>query len=138
MNIVRNSVAVIVGFIIGSGINIGIVVLGPHVIPPPAGVDVTDTESIRASLHLFEAKHFITPFLAHAIGTLAGSFVAFMLAATYQKRIAYAIGVLFLAGGIAASIIIPAPYWFIALDLIVAYLPMAWLGKSLGQRLKAD
>jgi hypothetical protein len=28
---------------------------------------------------------------------------------------------------------IPAPAWFIALDLIAAYLPMAWLGAKLGK-----
>jgi len=27
---------------------------------------------------------------------------------------------------------IPAPLWFILLDLIVAYLPMAWLALKLG------
>ena len=27
-----------------------------------------------------------------------------------------------------ASLMIPAPAWFIATDLLLAYLPMAWLG----------
>jgi hypothetical protein len=31
---------------------------------------------------------------------------------------------------------IPAPTWFIALDLLAAYLPMAWLGLLLADRLK--
>jgi hypothetical protein len=43
---------------------------------------------------------------------------------------AYAIGVLFLCGGIAASFMIAAPAWFIALDLVVAYLP--WPGWPRG------
>jgi hypothetical protein len=29
---------------------------------------------------------------------------------------------------------IPAPAWFIALDLVVAYLPMAWLATRVGNR----
>jgi hypothetical protein len=29
---------------------------------------------------------------------------------------------------------IPAPTWFIALDLLAAYLPMAWLGIQIGDR----
>jgi hypothetical protein len=33
---------------------------------------------------------------------------------------------------------IPAPAWFIALDLIVAYLPMAWLAVRVGTRLKGE
>lgn len=31
---------------------------------------------------------------------------------------------------------IPAPTWFIALDLVVAYIPMAWLGLTLANRIK--
>jgi hypothetical protein len=30
---------------------------------------------------------------------------------------------------------IPAPTWFIALDLLAAYIPMAWLGIQIGTRL---
>lgn len=33
---------------------------------------------------------------------------------------------------------IPAPKWFIALDLVAAYLPMAWLGLSIANRLKPE
>jgi hypothetical protein len=33
---------------------------------------------------------------------------------------------------------IPAPMWFIALDLAVAYLPMAWVGVSLGRRIRNE
>jgi hypothetical protein len=44
------------------------------------------------------------------------------------------IGVLFLAGGIAAATMTRAPATFIALDRIVAYGPMAWLGGTLGSR----
>jgi hypothetical protein len=31
---------------------------------------------------------------------------------------------------------IHAPAWFIALDLLAAYLPMAWLGIQVGARIK--
>ena len=31
---------------------------------------------------------------------------------------------------------IPAPTWFIVLDLLAAYLPMAWLGIQIGTRMK--
>ena len=41
----------------------------------------------------------------------------------------------FLAGGIAAARMIPAPAWFVVLDLAAAYVPMAFLGALLGRRL---
>lgn len=128
---VRNIIAVVVGFVVGSAINLGIVMVGPSIIPPPAGVDVTDAASIANSMHLFEPKHFITPFLAHAIGTFAGAIVAVKIAASNQRTVAGIIGGLFLAGGIYASTVIPAPTWFMALDIIGAYLPMAWLAIRL-------
>jgi hypothetical protein len=33
---------------------------------------------------------------------------------------------------------IPAPAWFIALDLLAAYLPMAWLAARIGIRVKTS
>ena len=136
-NILRNVLAVIAGIAIGSVVNMTLITLSPSLIPPPAGVDVTDAESLSKAIHLFEPRHFVMPFLAHALGTLAGALAAYLIAATYKAPIAYAIGALFLCGGIAASFMIPAPAWFIALDLLVAYLPMAWLGIQIGARLQA-
>ena len=109
-----------------------IITLSPSLISPPAGVDVTNAESIGKAMHLFGPRHFIMPWLAHALGTLVGAFVAYRIAASYKVRMAYAIGVFYLCGGVAASFMIPAPAWFIALDLLAAYLPMAWLGIRLG------
>jgi hypothetical protein len=136
-NVLRNVLAVIAGIAIGSVVNMTLITLSPSLIPPPAGVDVTDAESLGRAIHLFEPRHFVMPFLAHALGTLAGALAAYLIAATYKAPIAYAIGALFLCGGIAASLMIPAPAWFIALDLLVAYLPMAWLGIQIGARLQA-
>jgi hypothetical protein len=86
-------------------------------------------------MHLFEPKHFVFPFLAHALGTLTGALLAFLVAVSYRSVFAYAIGVVFLAGGIAAAFMIPAPVSFIILDLAVAYIPMAWLATELGYRI---
>jgi len=113
-----------------------LVVVGPQVIAPPAGVDVSNMESIRASIHLFEPRHFLFPFLAHAMGTLVGALVGSLVAVRSRSRVSFGIGVVFLMGGIAAATMIPAPAWFIGLDLLVAYIPMAWIGGRIGMRLK--
>ncbi len=137
-NWLRNVLAILAGFVAGSIVNMALISVGPMLIPPPPGVDVRNAESLKAGIHLFEPRHFLMPFLAHALGTLAGALVAFRVAATHKARMAFVIGVLFLIGGIAASAMIPAPAWFIALDLIAAYLPMAWLAARLGTRMTAD
>ncbi len=135
--LLRTVLALVVGIVIGGGVNIALVALGPMVIPPPPGADMTTAEGLRAAMPLLEPKHFVMPFLAHALGTLAGALAGAALAVSHRARVAYAIGFVFLAGGIAASAMIPAPAWFIAVDLVVAYLPMAWLGLSFANRLKA-
>ena len=134
-NLLRNVVAVLAGVAIGGAVNMALIMASPSLIPPPAGVDVSDAESLRRSIHLFEPRHFVMPFLAHALGTLVGALVAWLVAASSKGRLAMVVGIVNLCGGLAASFMIPAPAWFIALDLLVAYLPMAWLGARIGAQL---
>ena len=134
--LLRNALALLAGIAIGGGVNMALITLSPSLIPPPAGVDVSSAEGLSKAMHLFEPRHFIMPFLAHALGTLAGALAAYLIAASYKAPMAYVIGAVFLCGGVAASFMIPAPTWFIALDLLAAYLPMAWLGVQIGTRMK--
>ncbi len=136
LTIFRNIFAVILGFIAGGCVNTGLVRAGLHVIAAPPGVNMEDAESLAASIHLLEPKHFIFPLFAHAIGTFAGALVAFLIAGSRWTIFAYVIGIFFLAGGIAACFMIPAPIWLMALDVVVAYLPMAWLAARVGAKLK--
>lgn len=134
--VLRNILALIAGIVVGGGVNMSLIVMGPTLIAPPAGMDVTDARSLSANMHLLEARHFVFPFLAHALGTLAGALAAFLIAGSRGTALAFAVGVVFLAGGVAAAFMIPAPAWFIVLDLALAYLPMAWIGTMIGRRLK--
>ena len=134
--ILRNILALVAGIVVGGVVNMSLVMLGPSLIPPPPGVDVNTAEGLAKGIHLFEPRHFVFPFLAHALGTLAGALVAFLLARTHGAALAWVVGFLTLAGGVAAAFMIPAPKWFIALDLVAAYLPMAWLAILIGRRLK--
>ncbi|MBI2514200.1 MAG: hypothetical protein HYV96_19685 [Opitutae bacterium] len=136
-NPLRNVLAFIIGFAVGTIVNMGLVTLGPHVFPPPPGVNMTSAEGIAAAMPLLEARHSVFPFLAHALGTFAGALVAYVMATSYRAAFAWALGVLTLAGGIGAAFMIPAPKWFVALDLLVAYLPMAWLAIRLVTRVTA-
>lgn len=128
---IRNILAVIAGLVIGGLVNMALITVSSSVIPPPAGVDMTTAEGLQAGMHLLESKHFVFPFLAHALGTLAGALVAALIAASHKMKFALGIGVFFLLGGIVASFMIPAPIWFKALDIIAAYIPMAWIGGKL-------
>ena len=135
-NLLRKVLAILAGIAIGGGVNMVLITISPSLIPPPAGVDINNAESLSHGIHLFEPRHFVMPFLAHAVGTLTGALTAYLIAATYRVQIAYVIGAVFLCGGVAASIVIPAPAWFITLDMLAAYIPMAWLGIQMGMRIE--
>ncbi len=136
--VLRNILAVVLGAVIGSAVNMGLIYLGYALIPPPDGVDPMSTESMRESMHLYGPKDFLFPFLAHAIGTLAGALVAYLAALSHRTVVAYVVAALSFAGGIFAATIIPAPAWFVVLDLVVAYAPMGWLATNIGATLKGD
>lgn len=132
--ILKNSLAVIAGLVIGSAVNMGIIMISGSIIPPPEGADTATMEGLKAAMHLFEPKHFMFPFLAHALGTGVGAFMAALIAANHKMRFAMAIGVFFLIGGVSMAVMVPAPLWFNVLDLTFAYMPMAWLGWRLTKK----
>lgn len=134
--IVRNILAVVAGLILGGMVNMGIITISGSIIPPPEGADVTTPEGLKASIHLFEPKHFLMPFLAHALGTFVGALVAALIAANRKMLFAIVIGLFNLTGGIVAVTMIPAPMWFNVTDLVLAYIPMAVAGGKLGGRNK--
>ena len=129
--IIRNIIAVIAGIIFGSAVNMGIIMISGSIIPPPDGADVTTMEGLKESMHLFQPKHFILPFLAHALGTFAGAFLAAIIAANHRIKFALGIGLFFLLGGITNIFMLPSPTWFTILDLIGAYIPLAYFAGKL-------
>jgi hypothetical protein len=138
--LLRNSAAVVAGFAAGSAVNMGLIVVGGSVIPPPAGADVATFEGLRDSMHLFEPRHFLFPFLAHAVGTFAGAAVAALLAAGRSATPPFVVGLLFFVGGCANVFMLPAPAWFDAVDLLFAYLPPTWAAHRwvAGRRLRLE
>ncbi|WP_411030569.1 hypothetical protein [Spongiimicrobium sp. 3-5] len=130
----KNILAVLIGLVLGSIVNMGIIMISGSIIPPPEGADVTTMEGLKSSMHLFEPKHFIFPFLAHALGTLVGAVLAAIIAANHKMKFALAIGVFFLIGGIINIFLLPSPTWFAIIDVVGAYIPMAWIGGKLALR----
>ena len=132
--VVRNILAIIIGWFIGSAINMGLIEAG-HTLIPIEGLDPNDTKALAKVMPTLSAKYFLFPFLAHALGTLIGAIVAGWIAASHKVRFSLAIGALFLLGGIAVSFMLPAPIWFIACDIIIAYIPMAFIGGKIAKKI---
>jgi len=129
--ILRNILAVVVGLLIGSAVNMALINVSGSIIPPPPGADVTTEEGLKASMHLFEPKHFIFPFLAHALGTFVGALLAALIAASHKMKFALAIGCFFLVGGIIMIFLLPSPLWYNIVDLLGAYIPFSFVAGKL-------
>jgi hypothetical protein len=129
--IIKNIFAVITGIILGSAVNMGIIMISGSIIPPPGGVDVSTTEGLKASMHLFQPINFLMPFLAHALGTLAGAFLTVLIAANHKMIFAMVIATFFLVGGIFNIVMLPSPTWFTVIDLVGAYIPMGYVAGKL-------
>lgn len=130
--ILKDILAVIAGAIIGSLVNGAIIMISGSIIPPPTGLDITTEEGLKAGMHLLEPKHFIFPFLAHAIGTFVGAYIAARLGA-HKMVLAIIIGLFFLMGGIWMVMIVPSPLWFTIVDLAGAYLPVAYFAGKIAR-----
>lgn len=133
--ILKNILGLVIGMVFGGMVNGLIVKYGSPMIPPPAGVDPNDLESIKSNMHLYEFKHFIVPYLAHILG----SFIAGMIAAqiSNSKIISLIAGGIFIIGGAMVIYMIPeTPVWFSLVDL-ASYIPAAYLGYLVGRRKSA-
>lgn len=126
--ILRNVLAVVAGIFIGGAVNMAIVSIAPL----PEGVDPNDIQSIKANIETYSTGNLILPIIAHALGTLVGAFAAAKLAATGHKMLALTVGAFFLLGGIYMVYLIPeAPMWMKTTDVLLAYIPMSWIGWNL-------
>ena len=117
----KNILAILGGGLIGMVVNMGLIITGNQLFPFESDINPMNAMN-------WELKYFIFPFLAHAIGTLSGALIAAKSAASYQMTFAICIGIFFLSGGISMVFILPAPVWFVVVDLVLAYIPMGWLG----------
>lgn len=132
MKIFRNILAVVIGLLVANVLNMALINLGHRVVALPPGADVSSMDGLKIAMQSFGPEQFIFPFIAHAVGTLVGAFVAALIAATHKLAFAMVIGVVSLLGGVAAGIWLGAPLWYDAIDFIFAYIPMAWIGAKLG------
>ena len=124
--VLKNIAIVILGIIIGMIINIGLIILGGIIFPPSESFEPMNAIN-------WDYKYFIFPFLAHSIGTLSGAFIVSKLSKRFSIILPLIVGFYFLSGGIYMIKILPAPTWFILLDVILGYIPMALLGWKISK-----
>jgi len=125
---------ILVALILGGVFNSFLLNVGMEVIPPPLGYDMNDPSELAKAMAVMEPKHFLFPFLAHALGTLVG--VVFFTYFSKSNKLIFPLLIagLYFAGGLYMVFILPAPLWFDLTDLTIAYFPMAFIGYKLVKR----
>jgi len=135
--IIKNFLAVILGWLGGSAVNMALIQIG-HKLIPIEGIDPNDMNALAEVLPTLEFEYFIFPFLAHVLGTLVGAAIAGLIAANHKMKFSLAIGGLFLLGGIAINYMLPGPTWFTVTDIVIAYIPMAWFGGKIAGKISGS
>ncbi len=135
--IIKNILAIIAGWLVGSVINLSLVRTG-HTLIPIEGIDPNNMDDLAAALPNLGFEYFIFPFLAHAIGTLSGAIIAGLIAVNHKMKFSLAIGGLFLLGGIMVNFMLPGPVWFTITDIVIAYIPMAWIGGKIAEKISMN
>jgi len=137
--ILRNILAVTAGTFLGGLVNMAIITLYPSIFPLPFDCPTTDNDAFMKcymeNIHLLEFKHLVSVFLAHALGTLTGAFLACKIGSSKKLLLAMLVGLLFFLGGLKiCSDLNWQPLAFSIVDLIFAFFPFAWLGWIIARR----
>ena len=127
--VVRSVLAVIVGMLVAFVLIALVQTIGMRVYPPPSGLDVRDTESLKAMMAQIPLGALLFVLLAYAAGSVAGGWVAARLSPGSRMMHAMIVGGLLLGAGLMNLMTIPHPVWFwIASNPI--YLLGAWSGAQ--------
>jgi len=124
----------LIALILGATFNSIILNVGMKIIPPPQGFDMNNPSELAKAMKVMEVRHFVFPFLAHALGTLLG--VVFFTYFSKSNKLFFPmlIAGMFFAGGLYMVLILPSPIWFNVLDLVLAYFPMSVFGFKLAKQ----
>ena len=129
MSVVRIILAVVVGFLVGSAVMMGMHMATAGLYPPPEGLDVYDPdqrEAVKEWMKTLPDGAFVVAAIAHWIGCAAGVAIAMLITLRRSMRPAWILGGLFLVAGIINVSQVPHPGWFPFVD-IPGYLVVAWL-----------
>ncbi|MFL6193506.1 MAG: hypothetical protein ACJ75H_05005 [Thermoanaerobaculia bacterium] len=129
-SILRSILAVLCGALVGGAVILGMELVGTRVFPPPASLAPADPESMRAAMAALPLGAFVMVLAGWALGTFAGAWVAARVAGRSPLGHGLAVGLLFLAAGVANMLSLPHPVWFWVVGVLL-FLPAGYLGGRL-------
>jgi hypothetical protein len=132
----RKILAVVLGAISGGVFNMALVTVSNAVYPLPKGIGPNDFEAFKAHVAAngLATGALIIVLVAHAGGSFVSGFVCGLIAMRPWYLAATILGILWLCGGVAMLMMLPAPIWFAVADVLL-YVPAALLGVKVGAAL---
>lgn len=110
--ILKNTLKVIAAIFIGGAVNMIIIMISGKIIPPPDSADLKTMEGLKVAMHFMQPKHFLMPFLAHALGTFLAAFLIVKVGKQKSSKIYHWCWYLVLIGGVMNVYMLPSPFWF--------------------------
>ena len=108
---------------------------GHTVYPPPADLDPSDMETIKAYLELAPIGALLFVVFAYLIGTIAGAFIAVRVSADNTMMSAYIVGGVIAIAGAVNFLSIPHPTWMVVASF-ASYLFGTFAGGKLAGKTK--
>src|SRR5262245_53450421 len=127
----RNVGSIIAGLIAGVIVISCVETVCSAIYPPPAGLDYTDSESVKAFAAQLPLGAFLFVLAAWGAGCLIGSWLATRLSTSRLAGPGVIVGVLLLVAGVSTMLTLPHPGWFWVAAFLVCMLA-TYAGTRLG------
>lgn len=124
----RDVLAAIIGIAVAFVTVMLLQMLGHMVYPPPAGLNVEDTQAMSAYVSSMPVGAFLFVLASYVIAAFDGTFVACWIGRAKPFIFALVVGVLMLVATITNVIMIPHPLWF-SISAVVGIIAAAWLAS---------
>ena len=133
----RNILSVFAGLIVGSAVNMALVMLNAYVLfPMPPGMDMNVPEQLNTYIATLPTVAFLVVLAAHLGQSFVGGWTAARLGSSRPMLLAMIVGVLTLVGGILNWMTVDGPTWMMI--EIPLYLVVAWLAGRIEQKRRAS
>lgn len=130
----RDVLAAITGIVVAMVTVMLIQMLGHAVFPPPADLNLQNTEAMRTYVSSIPVAALLFVLASYVVAAFDGTFVACLIGRAQPMYFALAVAVLMLVATITNLIMIPHPAWFSVASLagiVAAAAAAALLGKRL-------
>jgi len=136
LRVLRNFAALLVGMLVGSLLNMGVVMVNLSLLfPVPEGFDFNDVQQMAAYTQTLPALAFVVTIVAHSLQAFVGGWVAARLGASRPLVLAGAIGAITVAASIYNLAWLPAPDWmWVEVPLLVV---LSWRAGLMEQTRRA-